>query len=495
MRVLIVSSEVFPLAKTGGLADAVGALAVALARDGVQVGVVLPAYQSVLGGGFAGEETSLRVKIEIAGAQKTAAVQRTELANGVAVYLVREDSYFLRPGLYGDAAGDYPDNAERFAFFCKAALAVAEATAPWHIIHCHDWQSALIPPLLKTRPAAYPRLEKSGVIFTVHNLAHQGIFPADSWPLTGLEVDYFTPRYLEFYGSMNFLKGGVLFADALTTVSRRYAEEIKTPEYGCGLDGVIRERAEALRGILNGVDYAEWNPATDPYIKRKYSARDVRGKKACKKDLQESFGLLRRAETPILGMVSRLVPQKGLDLIIEILDALVELELQLVILGTGSQKYEAALADFSVRYPEKVAIRVGFDNPLAHKIEAGADIFLMPSQFEPCGLNQMYSLKYGTIPLVRATGGLDDTIQDYEPLSQNGNGFKFTGYSAPTLLEAVKRAVAVFGNDKAWRRLIANAMACDFSWDKSAAEYLSLYRGVHEKTETRPGRKAPALRS
>ncbi len=485
MKVLMVSPEIAPLAKTGGLADAVGALARALVDLGSEVTLVMPAYRSVLENISPLEETGIEVEVTIAGRSVRGVILKTLAGKRLPAFLIRADSYFLRPGLYGDSQGDYADNAERFTFFCKAALELARKTAPWDVIHCNDWQTALIPVLKKVHSRSYGGIQKAKNLFTIHNLAHQGNFPFSVWSLLDLETRYFTPRYLEFYGNINLLKGGILFADALTTVSRKYADEIRTPEYGCGLDGVIRDREKDLYGILNGVDYQEWNPETDPHIKKNYTARKLSGKKICKKDLQEIYNLPNEASVPLIGMVSRLADQKGLDILIEAIEELMHLDLQLVVLGAGDQRYQALLERLPGKYSEKIGVKIGFDNALAHKIEAGADMFLMPSKFEPCGLNQMYSLKYGTIPVVRATGGLDDTIEDYNPFSGSGNGFKFTGYSGPTLLEAVKRSIAVYCDGKAWRQLTVKAMACDFSWEKSANEYLALYRKLVETPDLR----------
>ncbi|MGH7772677.1 MAG: glycogen synthase GlgA [Candidatus Binatia bacterium] len=475
MKVFVVSSELFPLAKTGGLADAVGALARTLVRVGNEVAVVMPAYQTVLKNGFQLEETGIPVEVSIASRRVSGTILRTWLGKNLPVYLIRADPYFLRDGLYGNSQGDYPDNAERFTFFSKAALELARKTAPWNVIHCHDWQTALIPVLKKIRAHSYPEIQKSKILLTIHNLAYQGNFPASAWSVLNLDMRYFTPRYLEFYSNINFLKGGILFSDAFTTVSKKHAIEIKTTEYGCGLDGVIRDRERDLYGILNGVDYKEWNPATDPHIKKNYETQDLDGKKSCKKELQEIYNLPPEPSVPLIGMVSRLVDQKGLDILLEAMEDLLRLDRQFVVLGTGEERYEKLLAGLCQSHPLRLGVKIGFDNTLAHKIEAGADMFLMPSKFEPCGLNQIYSLKYGTIPIVRATGGLDDTIEDHNPLTGTGNGFKFTAYSGPALLEAVNRATTLYSNTEAWHQLMANAMAYDFSWERSAIEYFALY--------------------
>ena len=475
MKLLMVAPEIVPLAKTGGLGDVAGALSLALARLGVEVAMVLPAYQTILESGVALERTGLEVGATL-GERRVKGEVLTTRVGGSPVFLIRADRYFLRPQLYGTAQGDYPDNVERFAFFCKAALDLAQKTAPWDVIHCHDWQTALIPVLQKIRADLWPTMRNSKTLLTIHNLAYQGTFPLSSWPLLDIDMQYFTPRHLEFYGEVNWLKGGILFTDALTTVSRKYAMEIMEPEFGCGLEGVIRDRRERLHGILNGADYAEWNPATDAYLKKNYKAAELSGKEICKKDVQEIYKLPVEARVPVIGIVSRLAQQKGLDIIAEAVEKLMGLELQLVVLGNGEQKYHDLLTSLAARYPKKIGVQIGFDNALAHKIEAGADLFLMPSKYEPCGLNQIYSLAYGTIPIVRATGGLDDTIEDYDPATGAGNGFKFSDYSGTALTAAVKRALAAYAQKKAWQRLIANAMGCDFSWEKSAKEYLALYR-------------------
>ena len=475
MKLLMVAPEIVPLAKTGGLGDVAGALSIALARLGVEVAMVLPAYQTILESGVKLERTGLQVEAKVGERRVQGEILKTRVEESP-VFLIRADRYFLRLQLYGTAQGDYPDNAERFAFFSKAALDLAQKTAPWDVIHCHDWQTALIPVLQKLRADLWPALQTSRTLLTIHNLAYQGTFPLSSWPLLDIDMQYFTPRHLEFYGDVNWLKGGILFADALTTVSRKYAMEIMEPEFGCGLEGVIHDCRERLHGILNGVDYAEWNPKSDPHIERNFTRGDLSGKESCKKDLQEIYQLPAATTVPLIGIVSRLAYQKGLDILADCMEELMSLELQLVVLGTGEQKYHDLLTSLAARYPKKIGVRIGFDNGLAHKIEAGADMFLMPSKYEPCGLNQIYSLAYGTVPIVRATGGLDDTIEDYDPSTGAGNGFKFSAYSSAALVAAVKGALAAYTQKQAWRKIIANAMACDFSWDRSAKEYLTLYR-------------------
>ena len=474
----MISSEIYPLAKTGGLADMVGALARTLVRSGTAVTLVTPAYQSTLEAFPEVQEAGIEFAVPIAHRQVHARILKTTLAEDLTVYLIQGADYFARYGLYGTPAGDYPDNAERFAFFTKAALALAQQTGPWNLLHCHDWQTALAPLLKQAHASLYPGLQQSKTLLTIHNIAYQGIFPASFWPLLNLEPRYFSPPYLEFFGWINFLKGGIVFADAITAVSKKYAREITTPEYGYGLDGVIRTREAQLVGILNGVDYSEWNPATDTHIKKNYQPPKLYGKRVCKSELQKYFALPLRSKVPLFAAISRLVDQKGLDLFVEAAAELLRLDLQLVVLGTGDAKYQDFFTNLARQYPDKLGVKIGFDTDLAHKIEAGADFFLMPSKFEPCGLNQMYSLKYGTIPIVRATGGLEDTIEDFDPLLVNGNGLKFAAYSGAVLVEAVKRAIAIYSNRLIWSRLLKNAMAADFSWGRSAAAYARLYENL-----------------
>jgi starch synthase len=393
------------------------------------------------------------------------------------VYFIEQDDFFARPGLYGDDNGDYPDNAIRFTFFCRAALALAvRLSESPRILHCHDWQTALIPAYLRTLPWLDARLSDAALVYTVHNLAYQGIFPAWAFQLSGLPPHLFQPGGVEFFGQTNFMKAGLLYADAITTVSPTYAEEICTPEFGSALDGLLRARRNALVGILNGVDYTVWSPEVDPHIAERYSATDLTGKATCKKALLRAVHLPEELETPLIGMISRLADQKGFDLLAAALDRLLALNLRLVILGSGAPLYEELLASLSNRYPQKIAVRVGFDNVLAHQIEAGSDCFLMPSRYEPCGLNQIYSLRYGTIPIVRATGGLKDTVEPFDPQTGQGTGFVFQDTSGDALLTAVNEALSVFAEQTQWRRLMRNAMAQDFSWRESAARYVALYQ-------------------
>jgi len=365
---------------------------------------------------------------------------------------------------------DYPDNHIRFAVLDRAALAVARFLFRTDVFHCHDWQSGLVPAYLRTTFASDPTFLGVKTLFTIHNLGYQGLFPKTALAEVGLDAGISGPDGMELFGRIGFIKGGIEFADALSTVSPTYAREIQTPECGMGLDGALRARANVLTGILNGVDYAEWNPETDPLIPARYSADDLGGKRTCKRQLIEEFGLPPDAMNgPLIGMVSRFTLQKGADILAEVAGEIAGEGICLVALGTGEPEYEDFFLRMASEHPGHIAVRIGFDNALAHRIEAGADLFLMPSRYEPCGLNQMYSLRYGTVPVVRATGGLDDTIED-------DTGFKFAEYSGKALLDAVRSAARAFADQDAWRVMMRRGMAQDFSWRSSAARYSALYR-------------------
>lgn len=471
----MVSPEVAPLAKTGGLADVVGSLSPALGKLGLEVTVVMPAYRSVRQGHFPLEETGFSFSVPISDRREEGALLKTTMGEDISIDLIRCDRYYDREALYSTSEGNYPDNAERFVFFSRAALEVLRQHPP-HILHCHDWQTALAIVFLKAQPDRYPELASVKTVLTVHNLGYQGLFWYLDWHLLDLDRTLFNPACLEFFGKINFLKGGVIFADGITTVSPTYAEEIRTPEQGFGLEGVFRERAGDLIGILNGADYSVWNPQSDPHIGKAYSRQDLSGKRACKAQLQRAMGLPEAPHIPLVGMVSRLISQKGFDLLESAGNELLARDLQFVLLGNGEAKYEAFVRELAQRYPAKVSVRIGFDESLAHRIEAGSDLFLMPSRYEPCGLNQIYSLKYGTIPIVRATGGLKDTVKDCHPNGRSGTGFVFTSYEPAALLETVDRALDLFRQQKRWQGLVKRAMAADFSWDRSARAYADLYQ-------------------
>jgi starch synthase len=483
LKVLFLSPEAVPFAKTGGLADVAGALPNALKRLGADVHMALPLYRIVHEGDF--ETLPLLKNLEVSlGAEILAAnVLGTHTEEGVPVYLIEREDLYDRPHLYGTPEGDYYDNLERFTFFAHAALKTAEALSfKPNVIHCHDWQTGLVPALLRGPYRDSPFLGATATIFTIHNLGYPGIFPSENLPLTGLSREaFFHPEGLEYYGKISLLKAGIVYSDAITTVSPTYSKEIQAPEYGMGMEGILRHRRAYLQGILNGVDYSLWDPSQDPHIPAHYSPREVAGKQACKESLLQEMGLNPSlAKRPLLGMVSRLDVQKGLDLLVQILDDILSLDVGLVILGSGDEQIQQVIQQAAHRYPGRISLRIGFDDPLAHRIMAGADLFLIPSRYEPCGLTQMYALKYGTVPVVRATGGLDDTIVQFISRTGRGNGFKFRPYEAAAFLQAIREAVALFTDLKAWRKLTANGMKADFSWEQSARKYLELYESLLE---------------
>ena len=471
-RVAIVSSEATPFAKTGGLADMVGALAASLTRQGVDASLVLPAYRSVL----RREEvvpTGISFDVPVADGFERADVLEGVVGSGTPAFFVRADRFFDREGLYGPPGSEYPDNADRFAFFGRAVLELLERKGPPDVLHGHDWQAAFAVAVHKLQRERHPGLGTVRSMLTVHNVGYQGLFDGQAFSRLLVHSASYWPHF-EFYGRISFLKAGLTLADRLTTVSPTYAREILTAEQGHGLDGVFRERAADLTGVLNGADYDVWDPSVDPYLPHRYSADDPAGKRACKADL------LRRLELPngggpVLGMVARLVDQKGVDIVAGAAAALLDRELQLVVLGAGDRRYEELLREIAGRAPERVAVRIGFDDELAHVIEAGSDIFLMPSSYEPSGLNQLYSLRYGTIPIVRATGGLRDSVTAFDAATGEGTGFVFEDYSSKALVGAVDEALACYRQPEAWAALMRNAMRQDFSVDRAAARYADLY--------------------
>jgi starch synthase len=477
LRIVLVASEVVPFAKTGGLADVAGSLPKALASLGHQVSIFMPRYPSVERAVRSLEKVHPDLEVPMGADAERGIIWRSRLAPRVLVYFVEHEGFFQRDSLYTTPNGDYPDNAERFTFFAKAVLETCRALdLQPDLIHCHDWQAALIPAYLKTTLQHDPQFAQVGSLLTIHNLAYQGLFPAQVMEFLGLPPETYAIDGIEYYGGVNFLKAGIIYADLINTVSWRYSQEIQTPELGHGLDGILRYRAQDVYGILNGVDYREWAPAVDRLIAARYTAENLAGKQVCKRDLLQAFQLpLDLMRSPLVGIISRLVDQKGFDLVRSAIHRMLALDLGLVVLGVGDAQYETFLREVAHRYPTKVGVRIGFDNTLAHQIEAGSDIFLMPSRFEPCGLNQIYSLKYGTIPLVRATGGLDDTIEAYDPASDDGNGFKFGPYDAEALLATLQEALMVYRDRSAWERLMRRAMQADFSWTRSAHEYVALY--------------------
>jgi starch synthase len=472
--VLMIGSEAQPFAKTGGLADVLSSLPSALARLGWDVVVALPKYRGVSAGVLADE-----FPVTVGDYTRDVRFFEAPLADGACALLVDCPDLFDRDGVYGAHGTDYPDNPRRFALLVRAALELAARRgAGPSIVHAHDWQAGLAPVYLKTLYTSHPVLGGTASVFTIHNLAYQGAFDANWLPRLDLPWSVFTIEGLEYWGRASFLKGGINHADMITTVSRRYAEEIQTPAFGFGFDGILRARGNDLAGILNGIDTREWDPANDRFLPKPFDKRDISGKRAAKAELLARYGLpvdgvaLKR---PLVGMVSRMVDQKGFDLIAALADELPRLDATFVILGTGEARYQDLWMTLADEHPDRIGARIGFDEPLAHLVEAGADLFLMPSRFEPCGLNQMYSMRYGTVPVVRAVGGLADTVRDYTPRSRNSTGFVFTDYTPAALLEALTRALRTFADGHKWSALQQAGMAEDFSWDRSAAEYVKIY--------------------
>ena len=480
------ASEGLPFSKTGGLADVVEALPKALVAAGHEVAVVLPRYR----GTKVSAVVLPSVTIPMGGTRlRFPSVADDSVVSGVRYFFVDDPAYFDRDGLYGGSGGDYPDNAERYSEFCRVAIEIAKHVWRPDVIHCHDWQSALVPVLLRTSYGDDPLVRDIPVVFTIHNMGYHGLFGREALDRAAIPVGVFHPGGIEFFGSVNFLKGGLVFSDYLTTVSRKYAQEIQTREYGYGLDGVVRGRADRLVGILNGVDYALWNPEKDKLIAAKYSVKDLSGKQNCKQALLKLFALpSENLAKPVIGIVSRFVDQKGFDLIAEKAHELMHEDLLLVVLGTGERKYEELFRALAAAYPGRVGLKIAYDNTVAHQIEAGTDMFLMPSRYEPCGLNQIYSLKYGTVPIVRATGGLDDTIEAFDIEHGTGTGFKFVEYSGAAMIRSVRQALHLFMDERIWRRIQLNGMAKDFSWRGSAVEYAKVYAAA------RTARGLPAIR-
>ena len=483
MHIAFAASECVPFSKTGGLADVVGAVPRALAALGHDVSVYTPLYRSVK---LDNQREAVRsITVPFDDQYRFCSIIDGDVHQGVQYFFVDYPAYFDRDALYGTPIGDYHDNAERFALFSRAVIEGSKILGVPDIFHCHDWQSALIPVLLRTLYAEDPAFDHIKTVFTIHNMGYQGLFPPEILPLLMLPWDLFTLTKMEFYGKVNFLKGALVYADFITTVSRRYALEIQTAEYGFGLEGVLRARSGTVAGILNGVDYEQWSPENDGYIAAPFSIKDLAGKAKDKSDLLREFGLPETTQ-PVIGIVSRFASQKGFDLIQQVGDRLALLDAVFVVLGSGDKAYEDLLRRLNRQYPSKFAVRVAYDNALAHKIEAGSDMFLMPSRYEPCGLNQIYSLRYGTVPIVRATGGLDDTIEPWEPLTKRGTGFKFTEYSGEAMLASIRSALELFKDKESWQQLMRNGMGKDFSWNTAGKEYLKVYEKARQVRSPAP---------
>ncbi len=482
MHVLFAASECVPYSKTGGLADIVGALPRAIAGLGHQVTVYLPLYRQTR---LKNPRTVIAsITVPFDDTYRFCSVVDGGKQHGVQFYFIDYPPFYDRDALYGTPLGDYHDNPERFALYCRAVLEAAKILGLPDVFHCHDWQTALIPVLLRTLYDQDPVLHGIPTVFTIHNIGYQGVFSADTLPLLMLPWDLFTITKLEFFGKVNFLKGALTYADFITTVSRKYAQEIQTAEYGFALEGVLRSRNPSVAGILNGVDYEEWNPATDRLIAARYSAEALEGKQECRRDLLLRFSLDPESPAPVIGIVSRFAAQKGFDLIALAADRLAHEHVTVVALGSGDKDYEDLFRRLVRQYPGRFSVKIGYDNEMAHRIEAGADMFLMPSRYEPCGLNQIYSLKYGTVPIVRATGGLDDTIDSYDLRTGKGTGFKFREYTPEALLATMQAALQLWAKPKEWRNLMLNGMARDFSWAVSAREYIKIYEKVRAARHT-----------
>ena len=474
----MLTSEAAPWAKTGGLGDVLGALPPALADLGVDVTVMLPGFRAARAAAGPCEHLG-RVHAPVSSRMEPVDVLRV-LHAPVRTLLLDAPKYFDRAELYGTRDGDYADNAERFVVFTRAALEWLRGARPAPtILHVHDWQAALAPAFLRAGADLYPELQAVRTVCTIHNLAYQGRFWALDWHLLNLDARWFTPPWLEFWGDIDFLKAGLVFSDAVTTVSPRYAREIQTPELGEGLDGVLRARADRLTGIVNGIDYRVWNPARDPHLPARYDVDRLDGKARCKAALQEELGLARDAVAPLLAVITRLASQKGMDLLLGVVPPLLAAsDAQLAVLGSGDPRLERAFQALQAHVPGRVAVRLRFDEGLAHRMQGGADCFLMPSRYEPCGLAQLYALRYGTVPIVHATGGLDDTVAEFEPATGQGTGFKFGAWRPDALRAAIHRALAIRIDERLWTRLRRNGMAVDSSWARSARAYYALYARV-----------------
>ena len=486
LKILFLAPEVVPFAKSGGLADVAGSLPIALKKTGIDVRLVIPYYQTVK---IKNIESRLAIKgLEIPlGKEKLRAdIYESSLGKNIPVYLVEREDLYNRPNLYGNSAGDYYDNIERFSFFSHAALIAAQRlNFKPDIIHCHDWQTGLVPALLKGPYSNVDYFSSTSSVFTIHNLGYQGVFPANRLAVTGLDHDkFFHPEGLEYWGNISLLKSGIVFSDSITTVSPSYAKEIQTSEYGMGMEGLFQRRRESLYGILNGVDYDNWNPAKDPHIISNYSTRRMAGKIKCKEELIKEMKIDSAFNNrPLIGVVSRLDAQKGLDLLIEILNDIFKLNVGLVILGDGDTNLKKAIKSAAVQNKGKMGVSFGFNESLSHRIIAGNDMFLIPSRYEPCGLTQMYALKYGSVPIVRAVGGLNDTIVQFDKGSDEGNGFKFHDYDAKALYRSIKQAVSLYDNSKIWKKLRSKGMKSNFSWNRSAGLYMEVYESVLKRSK------------
>ncbi|MFH1093184.1 MAG: glycogen synthase GlgA [Candidatus Omnitrophota bacterium] len=465
MKVLFCSSEVVPFAKTGGLADVAGTLPPALEAAGVQIKIVMPRYKCV-------DVKKFKLK------KIDDDTFSTTIGKNVEVLFLEKKRFFDRDGLYQQNGLDYPDNLDRFTYYCLQTLnLIKKINFKPDIIHCNDWQTGLIPIYLKETFKSDPFYKNIKIVFTIHNLGYQGLFAKEEFAITGLSKELFSVNGLEFYGKINLLKGGLLFSDLISTVSPTYAKEIQSAEFGCGLEGVLQKRKKDITGILNGINYNEWDPMKNKTLVKNYGPDSIEGKYENKEDLQKLGKLKVDRKIPLLGIVTRLADQKGLDILAEVIEEVVQMPVQFILLGTGELRYHKLFEVIGNKY-KNTLIHLKFDATLAYKIYAGSDIFLMPSYYEPCGLGQLISLNFGTIPLVRRTGGLADTVEDFDPFTKKGNGFVFSNYQAGALLETIKRSLCVYNDAKTWKELITRAIKSDFSWEKSAKDYVNLYKSL-----------------
>lgn len=477
MKVLLATSEAVPFAKTGGLADVAGTLPLNLKKQdkNMDIRVIMPKYK-----GISGKDLRLvgEFKVKVGNKIKNVVI-KSKILHDVHFYFVQNNPFFYRDNLYGTPEGDYPDNAARFSLFSQAVLKLLKLIN-WfpEVIHCNDWQTGLIPVYLNSTYAKSKEYQKIGTLCTIHNMAYQGLFEASEILTTNLGWEFFTLDKIEFYGKINFLKAGIVYSDLLNTVSNEYAKEIQTPGYGFGLETTLCTRNNNLYGIINGIDYQEWNPEHDKFIYQNYDIDTIEKKKENKKQLLKDVGLPFSEDIPLVGLVGRFSYQKGFDILGDTISKIMELNLHLVILGRGEKVYQDAFAYLANKYPDKLRVRIDFNNPLGHKIYAASDMFLMPSRYEPCGLGQLISFKYGTVPIVHKIGGLSDTVIDFNSKNGLGNGFTFKEYSSFHLLKSIKKALKVYQNQKLWKKLVRNSMELDFSWDRSSKEYLKLYEKV-----------------
>ncbi len=483
MKALLAASEAMPYVKTGGLADVSGALLQEYRGMKLEAYLMLPLYKTVRER-FELKDTGLKIRVPIGAKWFEGRI----FSHGQASFFLECDEFFQRDELYGTPEGDYPDNAERFTFFCRSVLegCMVLGLQP-DVIHCNDWQTGLIPLYLKT---IYNTgfFRNTATLMTIHNLGYQGLFDVSRFPLTGLSGDWFNPEGVEFYGKVNFLKAGLVASDIITTVSDTYAKEILTSEYGFGLDGVLRKRSSDLCGVINGIDIEEWDPQNDPFIPAHYDASRLAGKAACRKRLISECSLDAGGKnTPLVSIVGRLSAQKGIDIFSEAADEIVSMGARLIILGKGDEHYQKRVLGIGERYEGSVFVKIGYDDSFAHRIYAGSDMLLMPSQYEPCGLSQLIAMRYGTVPVARRTGGLADTVTDYEPLKGYGTGFLFKDYTASSLADCLRRAFCVYADSRRWKKVMSSAMGMDFSWRTSAMKYITLYHKAREKRKWMPG--------